>query len=134
MTEGELKQPRVLHVDDDDDIRAITQIALSVVGGLDVLQCASGEEALEVAEGYRPDLLLLDVMMPDMSGEETLAKLRLLSGLEATPVVFMTAKTHSDDVDHLMELGTKKVISKPFDPLSLANEVVDVWKDSQRSA
>ncbi len=124
-------RPRVMHVDDDADIRAITQVALAVVGGLDVLQCSSGREALQRVEGFRPDLFLLDVMMPGMTGEETLAELRKLPGLEDIPTVFMTAKSHPDDVAHLMELGSLKVIPKPFDPLTLASEVVSIWESAQ---
>ncbi|MBS8225937.1 response regulator [Vannielia litorea] len=132
MTDPATARPRVLHVDDDDDIRAITQIALAVVGELEVLQCSSGLEALEVAQKFSPDILLLDVMMPDMTGEETLAALRQLDGLATAPVIFMTAKAHSDDIAHLMTLGTQRVIAKPFDPLTLATEVVEVWEQSAK--
>ncbi|WP_254695299.1 response regulator [Oceanicola sp. D3] len=121
-------------MDDDDDIRAITQIALAVVGELEVLQCSSGLEALEVAQEFSPDILLLDVMMPDITGEETLAGLRQLDGLADVPVIFMTAKAHSDDVEHLMQLGTQRVIAKPFDPLTLASEVVEIWQQSANEA
>lgn len=123
--------PRVLHVDDDDDIRAIAQIALEVVGGLEVRQCSSGPEAVKAAPGFAPDLLLLDVMMPEMTGEETLNELRHVPGFEKIPVVFMTAKAQAQDIEHLMSLGTEKVIAKPFDPLTLASEVVDIWRQSK---
>ncbi|MCO6384638.1 MAG: response regulator [Vannielia sp.] len=131
MNNSSAPLPRVLHVDDDDDIRAIAQIALSVVGGLEVLQCSSGKEALEVAKGFDPDIFLLDVMMPDMTGEETLTGLRLLPDLDRVPVVFMTAKAQESDVEHLMELGSEKVIAKPFDPLTLAAEVVTIWQNAR---
>ncbi len=134
MTDPATGRPRVLHVDDDDDIRAITQIALAVVGELEVLQCSSGVEAVAVAQEFAPDILLLDVMMPDMTGEETLAALRQIDGLADVPVIFMTAKAHSDDVEHLMKLGTRRVIAKPFDPLTLASEVVEIWQQAADGA
>ncbi|SIN84085.1 Response regulator receiver domain-containing protein [Vannielia litorea] len=119
-----------MHVDDDDDIRAIAQIALEVVGGLTLAQCASGAEALDIVEDFAPDLFLLDVMMPGMTGEETLAALRELPGMGSVPVVFMTAKAQVNDVEHLMTLGTAKVIAKPFDPLTLAAEIETILAES----
>jgi CheY-like chemotaxis protein len=134
MTQVELNTPRILHVDDDDDIRAITQIALEVVGKLEVHQCASGQEALLVAAEFTPDLFLLDVMMPGMTGEDTLAALRRIPGMENTPVIFMTAKAQADDVARLMSLGSAKVITKPFDPLTLASKIVEIWQQQQITA
>ncbi|MBN2741850.1 MAG: response regulator [Rhodobacteraceae bacterium] len=128
MSQVELNTPRILHVDDDDDIRAIAQLALEVVGQLEVHQCASGQEALLAAPDFAPDLFLLDVMMPGMTGEDTLAALRNIPGMKNTPVIFMTAKAQTDDVARLMSLGAAKVITKPFDPLTLASEVVEIWR------
>ena len=83
---------RILYVEDEPDIRAIAQMALEAVGGFTVIACASGSEALANAPGANVDLLLLDVMMPDMSGPETLAALRHQPGMKGVPVVFITAK------------------------------------------
>ncbi|KKO02438.1 hypothetical protein LCGC14_0103930, partial [marine sediment metagenome] len=81
---------KILHVDDDADIRTIAHIALVTVGGFDVLQCESGQQALDRAEEFAPDLILLDVMMPGMDGEETLRSLRKLATTKDTPAIFMT--------------------------------------------
>ena len=128
MTQVEPKTPRILHVDDDDDIRAIALLALETVGQLEVHQCACGQEALDAVADFKPDLFLLDVMMPGMTGEDTLAALRRIDGLQDTPVIFMTAKAQADDVARLMSLGAEKVITKPFDPITLASEIVEIWQ------
>ena len=118
---------RILYVEDDPDIRTIANLALSVVGGLTVEVCRSGAEALARAEDFRPDMLVLDVMMPDMDGPETLARLRLLPQTATTPAVFMTAKVQSSEVAHYMSLGALGVISKPFDPMQLAQQLRALW-------
>lgn len=120
--------PKVLHVEDDADIREIAMMALEVVGGLTVTQCASGAEALERAPGEAPDLLLLDVMMPGMSGDETLAALRRMDQFAETPAIFMTAKAQQSEVARLKEIGALGVITKPFDPMTLADEIVAIWR------
>ncbi|MBD3680032.1 MAG: response regulator [Rhodobacteraceae bacterium] len=114
---------KILHVEDDPDILEIAHIALADVGGLEVLQCASGHEALRVAEEFDPDLILLDVMMPGLNGEETFTRLRSLDRLKNTPIVFMTAKGNQTSIDRLMRLGAVAVIVKPFDPMSLAEQL-----------
>lgn len=119
--------PKILHVEDDPDIREIAQMALEVVGGLEVVQCASGAEALEAAPSSAPDLILLDVMMPGMSGDETLLALRKMPQFADTPAIFMTAKAQQSEVERLKDLGAKAVITKPFDPMTLADQILAVW-------
>ncbi|MBX9901283.1 MAG: response regulator [Burkholderiaceae bacterium] len=118
----------VLYVEDDQDIQAVAQIALEVVGGLTLQTCSSGAEALAAIEGgFMPDLLLLDVMMPNMDGPTTLAGLRKLPGSASTPVIFMTAKVQSSELDYYKSLGAIGVIAKPFDPMSLSTQVRELW-------
>jgi len=124
------KLERVLYVEDDSDIRAVAQIALEVVGGLNLRACSSGTEALQAAESFRPDLLLLDVMMPGMDGPTTLACLRQLAQTASTPVIFMTAKVQASEVAYYRSLGALGVISKPFDPMSLAAQVCQIWSQN----
>jgi CheY-like chemotaxis protein len=126
MNRSELKT--ILYVDDEPDIREVVQMSLSLVEGLDVQTCESGERALQILPQLQPDLLLLDVMMPGMDGPSTLMKLRTVSGLEKLPVVFMTAKAMPQEVARFRELGAAAVIAKPFDPIQLGNQVVAIWE------
>lgn len=114
---------RVLMVDDEPDIRRIGQLSLQRVGGLEVLLAASGDEALELAARERPDVVLLDVMMPLVDGPTTLARLRARPETAAIPVIFMTAKVLPHEVQRFRELGAAGVIAKPFDPMTLPSEV-----------
>lgn len=118
---------KVLYVEDDADIRTIASMALEAVGGFTLQACASGAEALAHAAAFAPDLLLLDVMMPGMDGPTTLARLRELPATRDVPVVFMTAKVQASEVQHYKALGALGVISKPFDPMTLAGEVQALW-------
>ncbi|CAN0032903.1 unnamed protein product [Chrysoparadoxa australica] len=120
---------RILHVDDDEDIRSIADIALKLVGQFDLLQCASGKKATEKAEVFRPDLFLLDYMMPEMDGEQTFRELRSLPGLGRVPVVFMTARVDNEFATRLRRDGALDVIAKPFDPMELANQLRALWQN-----
>jgi CheY-like chemotaxis protein len=125
------EQPKILHVDDDPDIREISRIALELVGGLEVVQFASGQEALAGAQSAQPDLFLLDVMMPGMTGEETLRELRRMPEFEQTPAIFMTAKAQHSDIDKLKDAGALDVIVKPFDPMQLAADILRIWSSGR---
>jgi CheY-like chemotaxis protein len=118
---------RLIYVEDEPDIQAVARLALEVVGGFTVEVCSSGEEALRRAPGFRPDLILLDVMMPGMDGPGTLQALRALPELAATPAVFMTAKVQPAEVAHFKSLGALDVIAKPFDPMTLSDTVREIW-------
>lgn len=122
------KLKKILCVEDDLDIQEITEFALSDIGELDVSFCSSGVEALEKVESIRPDLILLDVMMPLMDGPTMLKKLRGEKGLTQIPVVMMTAKVQGHEVEEYKALGAEKVISKPFNPLTLAEELTEIWE------
>jgi CheY-like chemotaxis protein len=125
--------PKILHIEDDEDIREIALIALETVGGLEVIQCASGLEALARAAAIQPDVFLLDVMMPGMTGEETLSALRAMPAFAHTPAIFMTAKAQHSDVRRLLDQGALDVIIKPFDPMTLASQIVEIWTRRQRA-
>ncbi len=114
----------VLHVDDDANIRALTELSFALHGGCSVRSAASGAEALELlAAGLRPDLILLDVMMPEMDGPAVLTRVRELPDHEGTPIIFMTAQTQDHERAGLMALGAAGVVIKPFDPLTLCQQV-----------
>lgn len=114
----------VLITDDEDDIRAVADLTLRMVGGWDVVQATNGLEAIEQAERARPDVILLDVMMPGMDGVTALRELRARPTTTEIPVIFMTAKVQRrHDVAEYLELGAAGIIEKPFQPLELAAEV-----------
>jgi CheY-like chemotaxis protein len=117
----------VLYVDDDPDIREIVQIALGLTRKLTVHTAPSGEQALTLARALRPDLVLLDVMMPGLDGPETLRRMRGDPVTAPIPVIFMTAKAMPKEVALLQEMGAAGVIAKPFDPLELGTQVASLW-------
>ena len=114
---------RILLVDDEDHIREVAQLSLETVGGWEVTPAGSGTEALAKAESQRPDAILLDVMMPELDGPTTFERLRADASTRDIPVVFLTAKVQAADRRRFDELGVAAVIAKPFDPLTLADEV-----------
>ena len=120
---------RVLYVEDDPDIREIATLALHDVGGLDLLACESGAVALASIDAFKPQLVLLDVMMPDMDGPQTLQALREQGSIgPQVAVAFMTAKVHPEEVARYRQLGVQDVIPKPFDPMTLADTLRQVWR------
>lgn len=118
---------RILYVEDDPDIQAIAVMVLESIHGFALESCSSGSEALQKAVPFKPDLILLDVMMPGMDGPETLKGLRVFPELANTPVVFMTAKVQPQEVEGYLNLGAVGVIAKPFDPMTLADELRAIW-------
>lgn len=113
----------------EDDIRAIAEIALVDVGGLELLPCGSGAMALQEVAGFRPQLVMLDVMMPGMDGPTVLARLRERTDTALLPVVFMTA-----EVARLKALGAVDVVAQPFDPMTLADQLRAIWTRLGRGA
>jgi DNA-binding response OmpR family regulator len=118
----------LLYVDDDADIREIVQMALSLDGDLAVHCCDGGERALLEMRAAKPDLVVLDVMMPGMDGPTILARMRSDDALKGIPVIFMTAKASPQEAARLRELSAIGVISKPFDPMALNAQVRTLWK------
>jgi two-component system OmpR family response regulator len=118
---------RILYVEDEPDIQTIAKIALESVGGFNVEVCDSGAQAMDKAPNFAPDLILLDVMMPDMDGSAMLDALRRLPTTANTPVVFMTAKAQPQKIQLFHGLGALDVITKPFDPMTLSDQVLAIW-------
>lgn len=119
---------RILYVEDDADIQQIAVMVLETISGFTLEACSSGSEAVAKAVAFKPDLMLLDVMMPGMDGPETLRELRMFPELEQTPVVFMTAKVQPQEVQEYLAMGALAVIAKPFDPMTLAEELKAIWE------
>jgi CheY-like chemotaxis protein len=114
---------RILHVDDEPDIREVVEMSLSLDPGFTVRSCESGQEALSEAVEWAPDMILCDVMMPVMDGPATLARLRERPQTAKIPVIFMTARAQRRELEHFKELGAAGVICKPFDPMTLPGEI-----------
>lgn len=115
---------KVIYVDDEPDIRTIVEMALALDQGIAVRAAETGHEALAiVAQGWRPDIALLDLMMPEMSGIELLTRLRAMPENETLPIVFVTASARQADLERYRNEGADGVIVKPFDPLTLARTV-----------
>jgi CheY-like chemotaxis protein len=118
---------RILYVEDEPDIQAVAKLALEAIGGFTVEICSSGQEALDKAPSWAPQLILMDVMMPGMDGPSTLKKMREIPSLSATPVIFMTAKVQPPEILEYKAIGALDVIPKPFDPMTLAANVSRIW-------
>jgi CheY-like chemotaxis protein len=114
---------RILLVDDEPDIRTIGEMSLGEIGGFEVVTADSGAAAVAAASADPPDLVLLDVMMPELDGPATLRRLREDERLRGVPVVFLTAKTQKEEVERLVALGALGVLAKPFDPMTLPDEL-----------
>ncbi len=122
------KIQRILFVEDDIDIQMVAELALQEVGGFTVKVCSSGQEALAEAASFAPDMMLLDVMMPGMNGIDTLKALKQLPQIADVPAIFMTAKVQTHEVEQYKAMGAIGVIAKPFDPMTLSDNIQQIWE------
>lgn len=127
---SELK--RIMHVEDDPSIQTVARVALEAVGGFEVCTCSGGQEALDRFESFAPQLILLDVMMPTMDGPSTLRNLQQQFDLTKIPVVFMTAKVQTNEIESYKALGASDVVVKPFDPMKLSEQIQGIWLSHQQ--
>jgi CheY-like chemotaxis protein len=121
----------ILYVEDDLHVRTTAKLVLEVIGKFNVRECSSGREALLAAADFHPDLIVLDVMMPELDGLDTLKLLRTMPHLADTPALFVTSLTTAADIERYTEAGAIGVIPKPLIPLRLAGQVSALW--AQRS-
>jgi CheY-like chemotaxis protein len=121
---------RILIIDDEDDIREVAAMSLETVAGWEVMVANSGAQGLTRAATYKPDAILLDVMMPGMDGPTTFRELRKNPVTAKIPVLFLTAKVQATDRRRFADLGIHAVLVKPFDPLTLAMQIASAlgWK------
>jgi two-component system OmpR family response regulator len=124
---------RILHVEDEADIRTIAKLTLEAIGGFEVESCESGPDAIRRLSAFKPDLLLLDVMMPGMDGPMTLNELRKIPEGAKTPAIFMTAKAQSHEIAKFRDLGAVDVVTKPFDPETLCDHLKNIWRGLEES-
>jgi two-component system, OmpR family, response regulator len=113
---------KILYAEDEDDIRITVKMALELEAW-EILPCNSGREVLEKVKDVKPDLILLDVMMPEMDGPTTFMELKKQPDTASIPVIFMTAKTQAKEIARYEELGAVGVITKPFDPMALTSQI-----------
>ena len=112
---------KILIIDDEDDIRELLQMSIEMSSGWTVLTAASGKEGIEIATQAQPDVIILDVMMPDMDGPTTFEQLQQNSATQEIPVVLLTAKVQAAEQPRFTQLGVKAVLSKLIDPLTFAD-------------
>ena len=125
---------KVLLAEDEEDIRKVAQISLQFRGGWEVLLATNGEECLEKAASDRPDLILLDCMMPKLDGYETCRRLKQDPSLRHIPVIFLTAKAQEIEVKKGLSLGAVGYLIKPFNPMSLAAEIKQILEEQDERA
>ena len=114
---------KILMIDDEADIRLIARVSLSRIGGMEVIEADNGAEGVQRAAQEKPDAILLDVMMPLMDGAATLSALRANAATAAIPVIFLTAKVLRSEIERLQALGVAGVLTRPFDPLTLPDQL-----------
>ncbi len=117
---------RILIIDDEDDIREVAALSLEATAGWQVLTASSGAEGITTAVACQPDAILMDVMMPGMDGPTALRHMQQETALNGIPVLFLTAKVQGVDQRRFSNLGVAAVLNKPFDPLTLAQQVSEV--------
>lgn len=125
---------KILFIDDDADIHLILTMSLSDLANVEVRSAMSGEEGVKVAMEFQPDLIILDVMMPGMDGIATLQVIKLVPSLAKTPVVFLTAKAQRSEIESYLKYGIIDVISKPFNPITISEQVQTIWQNYQAKA
>jgi len=121
---------RILYVEDDEDIAEVAVMALEALGNFEVTHCLSGKSAIESYLSVAPQLVLIDVMMPEMDGLETITELTKEYGPSLAPFIFMTARAQLHEQAVYREMGALEVIIKPFDPLTLCGDIEKVWSQN----
>ncbi|WP_068469508.1 response regulator [Candidatus Protochlamydia phocaeensis] len=119
---------KIIIADDEENILDILKYCMEDLPDVEVHYLGSGQEALQDALTFQPDLIILDFMMPGMDGQATLQALRLIPSLSKIPVVFLTAKVQKNEIDEFIRMGASNVIAKPFDPMTLAETIKNEWE------
>lgn len=114
---------KILIIDDEEDIRSIAAMSLNILGGVEVVEADGGADGIAKAQADRPDAILLDIMMPVMDGPATLVKLQENEQTKSIPVIFLTARAMTTEIERLKSMGATGVLTKPFDPTTLTSQV-----------
>jgi len=118
---------RICYVEDDEDIQRIVRMSLERVGKMTVAVVSDPTQAIEAIVEFRPDLVMLDWMMPKMDGPTLFRQMKLRPETSSLPVVFITAKASPHDLEELLRIGAAGAISKPFSPKDLPDQLRAIW-------
>lgn len=122
-----MKNLKILYAEDEADVQTIVEISIWSTSKHEIKTCPNGKILLECVEEYNPDLILLDIMMPEMDGPTTFENLQANPKTKDIPVVFMTAKAQSHEIEMFKQTGVVGIITKPFEPLSLCKDIEKIW-------
>jgi len=125
-----MSNKHILLIDDEETIQEVVQLGIAIEAGWEVEIASSGSQGIELAENQQPDVILLDVMMPEMDGIDTLSQLKNNDKTSAIPVIFLTAKAQAEEKNQFQSLGVVDVITKPFNSMTLASQIAKIleWK------
>ena len=121
-----MTEKNILLIDDEETIQEVVQVGIEIEAGWQAEIASSGQEGITLAQNQQPDAILLDVMMPDMDGIDTLSRLKANIKTRRIPVIFLTAKTQATEKDQLHNLGVVDVITKPFNSMTLASQIAKI--------
>ena len=128
-----MKKLKILYAEDEPDVQTIVEISVWSMSEHEIKTCPNGKLLLECVEDYKPDLILLDIMMPEMDGPTTHKNLQLNEKTKDIPVIFITAKAQVHEIQELRGTGVVGIITKPFDPVSLCGDLYNMWENSTKS-
>lgn len=120
---------KILYAEDEPDVQTVVELTVQAMSDYEIKICENGKKLLENVDSYKPDLILLDVMMPEMDGPTTFKNLQANDATKSIPVIFMTAKAQVHEVEVFKESGALGVITKPFDPMNLCDEITQIWNN-----
>jgi two-component system, OmpR family, response regulator len=118
---------KILYAEDEPDVQTVVELTVQTMSSYDIKICNDGKKLLECVDNYKPDLILLDVMMPEMDGPTTFKFLQETESTKNIPVIFMTAKVQAHEIENLNKTGVIGIITKPFDPVTLCSEIEEIW-------
>lgn len=121
---------RILYAEDEPDVQTVVEITIQTMSNYEIKVCSNGKLLLDCVEEYNPDLILLDVMMPEMDGPTTFKHLKQDEKTKNIPVIFMTAKAQTHEVETFKQSGAIGIVTKPFDPLILCTEIEKIWREN----
>lgn len=125
---------KILIIEDDEDVRCVASLSLSLIGGLQVLEAEGGRQGLELAAQEKPDAILLELSMTQLDGSQTIVALKKNVQTADIPVVFLTTRTLRSDYSEMLHLGAAGILHKPFDPMTLATELQEIVSQSRQAS